>query len=245
MNSTSLLAGACLGTAIFFVTTAKGQENSDPQTAETFEVQQTRSLRYLLALPESYADSDAKWPLVVFLHGAGERGDNLDLVKLHGPPKMVAQGRKFPFILVSPQCPADGWWPYQPVPELIDFIEKNYRVDPDRIYLTGLSMGGYGTWSFAARQPQRYAAIVPICGGGVPYLMRGLGHLPIWVFHGDQDTAVPLEESERLVRVLKSIGNEKVRFTVFPKTGHNSWTQAYAMDELFEWMLARKRPPEK
>lgn len=243
MKLSSLLATACLGAGLFLVKPSDGQEIEKRQTETSFEVEQKQSLRFLLSLPEGYEESESKWPLVVFLHGAGERGDNLDLVKIHGPPKMVEQGKKLPFILVSPQCPADGWWPYQPVPELIDFIEKNYRVDPDRIYLTGLSMGGYGTWSFAARQPHRYAAVVPICGGCVPYLMRGLGHLPIWAFHGDKDTAVPLSESERLIRVLKGIGNDKVKFTVFPDTGHNSWAAAYAMDELFTWMLAQTRVP--
>lgn len=243
MKPSSLLAAAFLGAGLFLVTTSDGQETEKRQTEASFEIEQKRSLRYLLALPEGYEESEAKWPLVVFLHGAGERGDNLDLVKIHGPPMFAAQGKKLPFILVSPQCPANSWWTYEPVPELIDSIEKDYRVDPDRIYLTGLSMGGYGTWSFAARQPHRYAAIIPICGGSIPYMMRSLGHLPIWVFHGDKDTAVPLEESERLVRVLKGIGNDKVKFTVFPDTGHNSWTPAYDMDELFAWMLAQKRKP--
>jgi predicted peptidase len=241
MNRICSPAGACLGAALFFVMNSNGQEKPAPQTAGTFEIQQKRSLRYLIALPEGYGRSEEKWPLLVFLHGAGERGDDLEKVKVHGPPKLVAEGRKLPFLLVSPQCPSESWWTYEPVPELIDRIEQDYRVDPDRIYLTGLSMGGYGVWSFAARQPRRYAAIVPICGGGIPYLMRSLAHLPIWVFHGEKDPAVPLEESDRLVRMLRSIGNNQIRFTVYPDTGHDSWTPAYAMDELFAWMLEQKR----
>lgn len=215
------------------------------QTAEAFEkpIETTLKLNYLLSLPERYENTDkaTKWPLVIFLHGAGERGDNLDVVKKHGPPKLVEAGRKFPFILVSPQCPKNGWWTEQPVLELLDDLEKGYRVDADRIYLTGLSMGGYGTWHFSAKAPGRFAAVAPVCGGGVPYLTRSLKSMPVWAFHGAKDSVVPLNESERLIKVIESNGNENAKLTVYPEANHDSWTAAYNTDELYEWLLSQRR----
>ncbi len=122
---------------------------------------------YLLYLPEGYAEQEASWPLLLFLHGAGERGDSLDLVNVHGPPKLIEQGQGFPFIVVSPQCPVEQRWSVKTLDKLLNDIAAQYRVDEDRIYVTGLSMGGFGTWNLAARFPHRFAAIAPICGGGV------------------------------------------------------------------------------
>ncbi|MEX2579105.1 MAG: prolyl oligopeptidase family serine peptidase [Verrucomicrobiales bacterium] len=235
MNKTPLtiLCGAlvCFGIASAFA----------DQTAESFEkkIEETVGLKFLLALPEGYeADDEKEWPLVVFLHGAGERGDDLSLVTVHGPPKKVEAGEAFPFILVSPQCPADSWWTDEPVPELIDHLEKNYRVDASRIYLTGLSMGGYGTWHFATRAPERFAAIAPVCGGGAPYTMQWIRNLPVWAFHGAKDKAVPVEESERLIEKLKSLGNDEAKLTVYPEAGHDSWTETYDNPALYEWLLS-------
>ncbi|MCB1234297.1 MAG: prolyl oligopeptidase family serine peptidase [Verrucomicrobiae bacterium] len=225
---------------------ARAQDSAarDPQTGQQYRETVTRelSLKYLLQLPESYdapENADKKWPLLVFLHGAGERGDNLELLKKHGPPKLIAAGRRFPAIVVSPQCPENGWWPEEPVMEFLDSLEKTYRVDTDRVYLTGLSMGGYGTWAFASRAPERFAAAVPICGGGVPYFMRKLKDLPLWIFHGGKDTAVPIEESGRLVEALKKAGNATVQFTVYPEAGHDSWTAAYDTEALWDWLFAQ------
>lgn len=215
------------------------------QVETVFEksVEKTLSLNYLLSLPDDYDPDDEKkvWPLVVFLHGAGERGNDLDKVKIHGPPMLVEQGRSFPFILVSPQCPEGEWWTEQPVLELIDHLEKTHRINPQKIYLTGLSMGGYGTWYFATRAPERFAAIAPICGGGVPYQMRWIKHLPVWAFHGDKDTAVPVEESTRLIAALKQQGNQNAKITVYPGVGHNSWSEAYNTEELYQWLLSQTR----
>ena len=125
------------------------------------------TLDYLLYLPADYDKQDA-WPLLLFLHGAGERGDDLELVKKHGPPKLIEQGKPFPFIVVSPQCPKDGSWSTRPLEltALLDDIAAKYKVDRDRVYLSGLSMGGFGTWLLAGYAPERFAAILPICGGG-------------------------------------------------------------------------------
>jgi predicted peptidase len=217
---------------------------AEPASSERFERPSDKILRldYLLSLPEGYADEpERRWPLLVFLHGAGERGDDLSKVAIHGPPKQAAAGEKMPFVLVSPQCPADEWWTEQPVLELIDHLEQTLRVDPDRIYLTGLSMGGYGTWHFATLAPRRFAAIAPICGGGIPYRMRLIPHLPVWAFHGAKDAAVPLEESARLVAALEKAGNKQTKFTVYPEAGHDSWTESYANPQLYEWLLAQTR----
>lgn len=226
---------------LFFAALAATATAQEKQTAVSFSETSGKklALNYLLYLPKSYeADQDKKWPLLVFLHGAGERGDDLEKVKIHGPPKLAEAGKEFPFIIISPQCPKDSWWPWEPVLELIDDAEKRYRIDPKRIYLTGLSMGGYGTWNFASQAPNRFAAIAPICGGGTPYLMKRLPHLPVWAFHGAKDGAVPLVESERMVAALKRAGNQKAKLTIYPEAGHDSWTEAYNTEALYDWLLS-------
>ncbi len=194
---------------------------------------------YLLYLPTDYKQKEA-WPLLLFLHGAGERGSDLQRVKVHGPPKLIEQGKPFSFIVVSPQCPNGRWWQANELATLLDEIVEKYRVDEDRIYVTGLSMGGFGTWSLAAYAPKRLAAIVPICGGGESYWTEWFTHLPTWVFHGAKDTTVPLKRSEDMVESLRERGGN-VKFTVDPDAGHDSWTKAYADPQLYEWMLEQKR----
>ncbi|QDU50924.1 carboxylesterase family protein [Gimesia panareensis] len=200
------------------------------------------NMDYLIYLPENY-DEKEKWPLMLFLHGAGERGDDLDLVTIHGPPMLIKNGKQFPFIVVSPQCPKDQLWQPVELTALLNEIEKKYKVDKDRIYVTGLSMGGFGTWSLAAYTPYRFAALVPICGGGEKFWVKKIKHVPIWVFHGAKDTAVPLERSQSLVDVLKK-EKADVSFTIYPEAGHNSWTETYDNPKLYEWLLQQKRKPE-
>jgi predicted peptidase len=198
------------------------------------------TMNYLVYLPKDY-QQQASWPLLVFLHGAGERGDNLDLVKKHGPPKLIEAGKPFPFIVVSPQCPKDHWWEPFELSALLDEIVEKYKVDQDRVYLTGLSMGGFGTWALAAYAPSRFAALAPICGGGDPIAARRVGQVPVWVFHGAKDPVVPLERSEKMVEAMKRFGGN-VKFTVYPEAGHDAWTETYANPELYEWLLQQKRP---
>ena len=180
--------------------------------------------------------------VVLFLHGAGERGDDLELVKRHGPPMLVEAGRDFPFILVSPQCAADSWWSGDVLCALLDEVIEHHDVDEDRVYLTGLSMGGYGTWELATAQPDRFAAVAPVCGGG--HFMRAyrLAQLPVWVFHGAKDTIVPLEKSAEMVRALEACGGN-VTFTVYPHAAHDCWTETYANAALYEWFLQHRRGP--
>ncbi|RPD41708.1 prolyl oligopeptidase family serine peptidase [Chitinophaga barathri] len=200
----------------------------------------TLEINYLLALPEGYAaDTAKKWPLVLFLHGSGESGNDLNKVKVHGLPKLVEAGKKFPFIVVSPQSGGNGWDPEQLFGMLRDIAGK-YRVDQDRVYLTGLSMGGFGTWALAAKHPGAFAAIAPICGGGQPDAAWKLRYTPVWCFHGAKDNVVPLSASENMITALKPL-NPEVKFTVYPEAGHDSWTETYNNDSLYTWLLSHSR----
>lgn len=201
--------------------------------------------KYLVYVPGGPAPAQG-WPLVLFLHGAGERGSDLDLVKVHGPPKMVEKGKVLPFILVSPQCPSDSWWDHVPLAKLLDEVEAGYPVDRTRIYVTGLSMGGYGTWNLACYQPKRFAAIAPICGGGVSVLARFvLKHMPVWAFHSEGDPVVPLEESQRMVDAIKLAGGNP-KLTVYPGISHDAWTATYNNPEFWSWLLSQSRAnPER
>lgn len=210
------------------------------------QITKTLILDYLLHVPPVH-ESGQKLPLMLFLHGSGERGDDLSRVAVHGPPKLVEQGRNFPFILASPQCPADTLWSthFDALNALLDDIIAAYPVDTSRIYLTGLSMGGSAAWNFAAMYPERFAALVPVCGRGDWYIgdpqqLCGLAQTPIWVFHGALDMVIPLVESAKLVQAITACGGQ-VRFTVYPEAGHDSWSQAYATEELYTWMLQQSR----
>jgi predicted peptidase len=217
---------------------------SPGQHPQVFEktITKTLSCKYLLFLPESYGKKKQGWPMLLFLHGAGERGSNLKKVKVHGPPKIVEKQRDFPFIVVSPQCPKDDWWTdkVEVLINLLDDIVAKYDVDTKRIYLTGLSMGGYGTWALAAKYPERFAAIAPICGGGNRIMAYRLKDVPVWAFHGAKDNVVPLKESEEMVNAIKSRGGN-TKLTVYPDAGHDSWTETYNNKELYDWFLEHRK----
>lgn len=217
------------------------------QSPQEFEKTITKTIgcKYLLFLPEGYGENDKKWPLMLFLHGAGERGSNLDLVKKHGPPKIVQDKRDFGFIVVSPQCPRDEWWPdkVETLTHLLDDIIAKYDVDESRVYLTGLSMGGYGTWSLACAHPERFAAIVPICGGGRRFFAPRLKNTPVWAFHGAKDSTVPLSESEQMVKAVNGTGGN-AKLTVYPDAYHDSWTKTYDNPELYKWLLQHRLKKE-
>ena len=215
---------------------------SDSQKKFSFNI--TFQMEYLLFLPESYTQStNQKFPLILFLHGAGERGSDLDSVKRHGIPKIVETNPDFPFIAVSPQCPEDSWWTSElhTINGLIEEIVEKYQVDTSRIYLTGLSMGGFGTWSLASMYPERFAAIAPVCGGGeVRQILRSLVEMPIWTFHGQKDDVIPFSRSEEIVTALKKHGSS-IKFTIYPEAGHDSWTKTYDNPELYKWFLKHSR----
>ena len=195
----------------------------------------TRETKYLLYLPKGYSEAE-KYPLLVFLHGAGERGNNIELIKKHGPPKLIEAGHEFPFIILSPQVPYEEWWSPDLVRWITQDIIKRYSVDKTKVYLTGLSMGGFGTWETATRYPEMYAAIAPICGGGDPTRVNRIKNLPIWVFHGAKDPLVPISRSEEMYNALKEYGN--ISFTVYPDAEHDSWTETYENPKLYEWLLS-------
>lgn len=174
---------------------------------ESFKLQKDikSTLNYLVYLPQSYS-RNKKWPLILSLHGSGERGNNIDDVKKWGIHKILKENDNFPFVVVSPQCPAGEIWEmkFNALKDLLNEMENNYSIDHERIYLTGYSMGGYGTWNFAILNPERFAAIVPVSGGAMsPKKALLLKNLPIWAAHGDSDTAVEFEESKRIVDCLK------------------------------------------
>jgi predicted peptidase len=214
------------------------------------DITKTVEVNYLLYLPRDYGkDPQQKWPLILFLHGSGERGNDLELLKKQPLPKTLDQQGDFPFIVVSPQLPlAMGNWSdlIDPLKVLVDQIQGTYPVDTRRVYLTGLSMGGFGVWGLALRYPRRFAAIVPIAGGyryqssAIPENICVLKDLPVWVFHGARDTNVVPSQSEDMVEALKACGGN-VRFTLYPDADHSvSWTRAYADPELYKWLLEQK-----
>lgn len=248
MWAAALCAGVCLrawGDGVQVQPVAGAQVSGT--FSKTFS--HTSRLGYLLYLPKAYGeDSSKQWPLVLFLHGSGERGSNVDLVAVHGPPKLVKQGKEFPFILVSPQCPSEDHWHAEELMALVDDLSGVLRVDRHRFYVTGLSMGGYGSWDLAARYPERIAAVAPICGGGDRLAIKIAGNhrdalksLGVWAFHGGKDNVVPLAESQQMVDEFKHLGATDIQLTVFPEAGHDSWTEAYNKPELFEWLLKHQR----
>jgi len=213
------------------------------------------SRRYQVFIPAAWS-AEQKWPVVLFLHGAGERGDDgvVQTTVGIGPAIQKATGR-FPCLVVLPQCQRNASWNSPPMQEhalqaMTDVISQ-MNGDEERLYLTGISMGGYGTWDLAARQPGRFAALAPICGGIYrPYgtgsrgiireTMRRIGKTPVWVFHGGADEIVPVTESRQAVEALKAVGGD-VRYTEYTGVGHNSWDPAYAEPELMTWMLGKRR----
>ena len=220
-----------------------------PMTAERFVARSARfAVRYVLYLPPGYhQDKNRRWPLMLFLHGAGERGQKLSMVRRHGPPKLAAQER-FPFVVIAPQCPKGRAWRRAELVALLDHVEANLRIDQERVYVSGLSMGGYGTWALGLAHPDRFAAIVPICGGGETLTARmltrqkkaALRSLGIWAFHGKDDRVVRPSESERMVDAVRRLGATP-KFTLYEGVGHNSWTRAYQDPALYEWLAKQRR----
>ena len=232
------LTGAASGLAA--VTRANRGGLPDGWTAHEFNgaAEPSRGRKYLLRLPENPAGPH---PLIVFLHGAGERGNDPRNVLNQGLPRAVKRFPGFPFMVLAPQCPPGMYWRLPFLEELMDHVLNDGRTDRHRVYLTGISMGGYAVWALAARHPEWFAAIAPVCGGGNPRQARRLKDLPIWAFHGRRDPIVPVTESEQMVDSVRAAGGIEVRFTVYPATGHDSWTRTYRNPDLYQWFLAHHR----
>ncbi|HEV3143296.1 MAG TPA: prolyl oligopeptidase family serine peptidase [Gemmataceae bacterium] len=211
-------------------------------------------LLYRLMKPENY-DSKEKYPLVVFLHGMGERGDDNDAQLKHGVAEFAKpeNRKKYPCFLMAPQCPVTTTWSNfgmefkkEPTPamrlllEAVPALVKEFSIDDKRIYVTGLSMGGFGTWDAIVRMPDLFAAAVPICGGGDVKTAETIAKLPIWVFHGAKDTVVKPERSRSMVEALKKAGGDP-KYTEYPNESHASWVPAYKDAEMFAWLFAQKK----
>lgn len=211
------------------------------ESEQGYEWKKGEVIRYLQFLPEGYAAKGPRLALVIFLHGSGESGTDIEDVKRNGPPKMAMQGHGFPFILVAPQSPSEHKWDAESVVALTRHLVKTLRVDPDRVHLTGISLGGYGTWAAMASAPELYASGVPICGGGDPRQAKKLVNIPIWLFHGESDSVVPVSESREMEEAIRKAGGTKIRSTYYPFTGHNCWGKAYAEPGLYAWMMMQSK----
>jgi predicted peptidase len=214
-------------------------------TLNTVKSQQTEKksvhkLNYILYLPESYGnDASVRWPLILFLHGGGERGTNINKVKRVGPLGFVSKARKLPFIIVSPQISKGQFWEPDSLRNLLNYLIKEYRVDKDRIYLTGLSIGGKGTWETAMKYPEMFAAIAPVSGWAKPDMLWKIRDIPVWVFHGAKDPVVPVIASIVMADSLKKYNN--VKLTIYPEGMHGNWYETYNNEDLYKWFLAHKK----
>lgn len=203
----------------------------------------SETLRYYLYYPEAYDDNENEaFPLLLFLHGGGESGQDLAALKTNGPPKLLAEGKQFPFIVLAPQHPhPKKWWNIRAVMKLLETVIDENRVDRKRIYLTGLSRGGSAAWELAVQYPDTFAAMMVVCGmTPVPYAHWIDKNMPIWVFHGAMDKVIPIEHSEKMVARLKEMGYPVV-FTRYEDVAHNAWEQAYTTDAVYEWFMKQKR----
>jgi predicted peptidase len=225
------------------------------QEARTFNGKlsngRSAQLNYLLHVPASYGQElDKQWPLLIFLHGSREVGRDIDRVRRAILPQMVEENPDFPFIVMSPQASSQqyGWYPsLKPIEAVVDELMQEYNIDPERIYVTGLSMGGYGAWALMMDAPERFAAVAPVVGGYFynPNQLCAIKDKPIWIFGAKRDRNVPLKESERVVNALKACGADP-KFTVFENADHDEgWELAYTTTEIFQWLMAQRlgQPP--
>jgi len=200
---------------------------------------ETIDLQYWLSLPSDYETSDKKYPLILFLHGAGERGTNPIFVKVHGLPKMIDLGIDVPAIVVSPQCPSAYVWDNitSTLKALIDEIMASYRVDESKVCCTGLSMGGFGTWMMGCTYPKLFSKLAPVCGGGMAWRAPSLKEIAIRAYHGGVDGVVSPDRSREMVEaVLRAGGNAEL--TIFEGVNHDSWVNAYEKSDMVQWLVS-------
>lgn len=201
---------------------------------------------YLLYLPEGY-DGNRKWPVVYFFHGIDERGSDVSILLRHGMPKYLAEGGKINAIMISPQCPLESHWADSDteVEEHLRFflpeMAQKYAIDPDRVYITGLSMGGRCTWKLALAMPDQFAAMAVVCGRTNTYEFERLQDIPVWMIHGVQDSIVSFDNINKILPVLADKAHPDYRLTVYPHADHDVWTASYGHAELYDWMLSHRR----
>jgi predicted peptidase len=250
------LIGATM-TSSYAVTQEAGFQDREARVGATV-------YRYKVFVPGGWS-KEQKWPVILFLHGAGERGaDNVAQIRVGLGPAIRREAKAYRAVVVMPQCSAGRWWPEPDMQaQAIKALEQSmseFNGDPERVYLTGISMGGYGTWALAANHPGRFAALVPVCGGVVPpprapippvaaqaspsvdpyaVVAKKVGKTPVWVFHGEADLVVPVSESRKMVEALRAVGGN-VRYSEYAGVGHNSWDAAYAEPEFLYWLLGIK-----
>jgi predicted peptidase len=196
-------------------------------------------VKYLVYLPIDYTPN-AQWPLLLFLHGSGQSGDDLELVAKYGPPALIASGKQLPMIAISPQCRTGELWESHRLLALLNHLEQRFSVDPDRVYISGYSIGGYGTWALAAAAPERFAAAVPVSGGGKVEDAKRLASLPIWAFHGDKDDIVPLQRSQEMVDAIRAQGGS-AKLTILNGQGHGIEENVFADDKLYDWLFKQRK----
>jgi predicted peptidase len=258
VTSSSAMVLALLPLAL---ATAVQADDRDRFEAGTYTDAAGTKLLYRLLKPKDY-DATKKYPLVLFLHGAGERGNNNSAQLVHGMADFASDKimASYPAFVLAPQCPAGDKWvdvdwsaakhdmPEKPASPMrltlavIEKLRKEFSIDSDRLYITGLSMGGYGSWDAIQRHPNLFAAAAPICGGGDPKLAGKIAKLPIWAFHGDKDTAVKVERSREMIDAIKAAGGSP-KYTEYPGVGHDSWTATYKNPEFYQWLFAQRRSP--
>jgi predicted peptidase len=239
----SLLA---LSAALAGCSTRRTWVLAEGQHPQSFERRVTVAVqgRMLLFLPAGFKTHGAmRYPLLIFLHGSGEAGEDLEKVKTHGPPKLVAARPEFPFIVASPQA-RNAVERFDPLTlnAMLDELLAELPIDPDRVYLTGLSMGGMWTYGWASLNPDRFAAIAPVCGLWDAADACRLKNIPVWAFHGAKDDVVPLAGDQAMIDAIKACGGD-ARLTVYPDADHDAWTAAYANQELYDWLLQQRRKP--
>jgi len=211
------------------------------QVAARFEGE-AGSLGYLLYLPEDYDESEQGWPLLLFLHGAGKRGHDLAKVRGCGPPLLIDSGEPLSMIVVSPQCPENVGWQPELLKELLDEMSERFAVNPRQVFVTGHSMGAYGTWALAASDPERFAAAAPISGGGDVNKADRLAKVPIWAFHGGKEKSIPPKASQEMVDAIQALGGN-AKLTIYPDEGHSSTSRlVYQGSQIYEWLLTQHRP---
>jgi len=227
---------------------------AEPHQSERQGVLRVRQLTaaqfpYLAITPAEYQRSGQLWPLIVFLHGSEQRGRDVNLLKVNGPPKYALDNPEFPFVVVAPQLAPGKLWEPDAVAALVKQVMSRFRVDRSRVYLTGISTGGYGTWATGLKHPERFAAIVPVAGGGDTVLLKhaegayleAVRSLAVWAFHGGSDSIVSPNESQRMVAELQRLGAGNTRVTVFSGAPHDIWDRVYNDPALYAWLLQQQR----
>lgn len=230
--------------ALAFVATGSAQDTKTGFITKDFTDPDGAKVPYVVFVPHGY-DGSKEYPVILFLHGAGEtKGRGGEPAKVGIGRAIKAQEKTFAFITVIPQSQKGGWGAASAEGKralsILDEVAKSYKTDAKRVYLTGLSMGGFGTWSLAAAHPDRWAAIAPICGGGNVKDAPKIKDIPTWVFHGDKDEAVKVDQSRKMVDALKAAGGSP-KYSEYEGVAHNSWDRAYGEKEFFPWLAAQKK----